>query len=303
MKNKEPIISKYIEQEYPQLENHILEGDAKFSFSIPSNIILNTNMTQRRITLFAYLFMHAGLNNHMVFSLNHFLEWAGLGKDSHEKGNNEKVKIDLRELCQLKYIRHLDTVQANKKNCFEIIVDKQALNEVNRCGRFGIVYWDEVLTIMQYKNENTKDRYFNAHTILLVFAYLRQQIRRRTNILKPEERTDIGAQDRKIRLPEAYNGTYKNMAKDLGISKTSFSKAVEALIQMQLIVVAEPWRLKKDDGSFWTPDMIFVNTYKRDNGFYLTGGAEYYQEEIKNKEKMMQAKYYERYSVKNILVA
>ena len=62
---------------------------------------------------------------------------------------------------------------------------------------YAVIYLDELEKIMSYQKKNLKDGTLNNTTMLLVFAYLRNKIRRRPNELNPEERTSDGIKQRR----------------------------------------------------------------------------------------------------------
>ena len=68
-----------------------------------------------------------------------------------------------------------------------------------------------------------------------------------------------------------------------------------------LIAVAEAFRIKGNDGHFRTIPMLFSNTYKRDQKHLLISGSEYFLDELKRKEKLMQKKRSTPYEIKTIL--
>lgn len=157
--------------------------------------------------------------------------------------------------------------------------------------RFAIVYLDEILAIMSYRNDKTKDRYLNNLSVLLVFAYLRRCIPRRKNELKPEERYEDRCADRRKRIPEAYNGKYKDIAAALGLGEHTVSKAVSVLQKHKLIVVGTPYRVRATDGEFRTPDFIFANYQKRDGDKLLAQGLDYAKTEIALKAELMHSRF------------
>ena len=85
---------------------------------------------------------------------------------------------------------------------------------------YAVIYLDELEKIMSYKKENTKGNTINNTAILLVFAYLRNKIRRRPNELMPEERTSAAIRKRKEKL-----GISENQIRDAANIKT---KSIES---------------------------------------------------------------------------
>lgn len=278
------------EKEFEPIET--LEGDAAVYFNVPLSLIEDTEMHSIRLSVFTYLSAYRGLNNRICFSIPLFLEWAGYKSDAHAGGINDKVIDTLDRLNDVGYIVYCGNgpiTRITRSSCFEIIFNRELVYNQSWSESFAILYWDEVQKIMQYKNENKQDRYLNANTILLVFAFLRQAIFRLPNKLKPEERSPEGISNRRKRCIEAYNGNYKDIGAALGLSERTVSLAVKVLVQLRLIVIAEPYHTQNEDGEFRTPDIIFANAYKRDGKELLTRGDEYALGEIKRKEEYLRS--------------
>jgi len=271
------------EKEFESIET--LEGDSAVYFNVPLSLIENTEMHSIRVSVFAYLSTYRGLNNRVCFSIPLFLEWAGYKSDAHAGGINDKVIDTLDWLNVLGYISYYGNNPITRSSCIEIEFNRDLVYNLSWSESFAILYWDEVQKIMRYKNENKQDRYLNANTVLLVFAFLRQAIFRLPNKLKPEERSPEGIENRRKRCIEAYNGNYKDIGTVLGLSERTVSLAVKVLVQLKLIVIADPYHIQDEEGEFRTPDIIFVNAYKRDGKELLTNGEEYALGEIKRKEQ------------------
>ena len=160
---------------------------------------------------------------------------------------------------------------------------------------FAVVYLDEIQKIMDYKN--LQGNSVNNITILLVFAYLRNKIKRRPNELKPEERSCEGIKKRKEKIPDAYDSNIVNIAKELRIHKQTLSKVIDILEQeLGLIVTDRAYRIKTDDKEFKTLPTIFANAYKREDKYLLADGEEYSRSEIELKAENMK-RYYQDYKI------
>lgn len=271
-----------------------LDDGKKNFFRVPDSILLNTEMGKVRVALYLYLYIHKGYNNIVNFSVPLFLNWAGYKSDSHKGGINDKVLFALDFISDAGYLYFMSDKRLSRNSCAELYFDSKKVSEVcNGEERFAIVYLDEILDVMNYRNSKKQDRYLNNLSVLLVFAYLRRCIPRRINQLKPEERYEERCEDRRNRIPEAYNGKYKDIATNLDLGEHTVSQAISILQERKLIVVGTPYRIKTIDGEFRTPDFIFANYQKRDNGKLLIQGLEYAKTEINLKAKQMHD-YYER---------
>lgn len=157
---------------------------------------------------------------------------------------------------------------------------------------YAVIYLDELKKIMSYKKENLKDSTFNNTTILLVFSYLRNKIRRRPNELFPEERTSDGIKKRKEKFPDAYGSNFLEIANELNISSKTLSKIIDVLEQeLGLIVTDRAYRIKNEDNEFRTLPTIFANAYKREDKYLLDTGDNYSRIEIEQKAENMRQHY------------
>lgn len=256
-------------------------------------------MLNIRVSLFVYLSQRKGLDDIVYFSVPLFLNWIGYKSDSHKGAINDKVLETLTWLEDLEYITFLEDKSVNKTSFFKIYFNTQIVHEECFTNRFAIVYLDEIERIMGFKNNNKKDNYLNCNNVLLVFAFLRRSIFRTPNKLKPEERYEDRIADRKERLVEAFNESYKNIAEALGLTERTVSKAVQVLAQLKLIVVAEAYHIKGITSDYVTPDHIFANYEKREGNLLLASGNNYAFDEIKRKEKLIR-KYIPDYRIRAI---
>lgn len=284
-------------KEYQAIEP--LAGDSAIYFNVPESIIKNKTMLSIRLSVFAYLSVHRGLNNRLCFSVPLFLEWAGYKSDAHIGGINDKVIKTLNDLCELGYIVYTNGNPPKRNSFTEIEFDRELVYLLGYEEGFAILYWDEVQKIMQYTNPNLYDRYLNRNTVLLVFAFLRQAIFRTPNELKPEERSPEGIAARRKRCIEAYNGQYRNIGEILGLSEQTVSLSVKILEQLGLIATAEAYHIKNENGEYRTPDIIFANQYKREKKELLATGESYFLDEIKRKEQSLRS-YFPQYHIRKI---
>ncbi|MBQ8814043.1 MAG: winged helix-turn-helix transcriptional regulator [Lachnospiraceae bacterium] len=269
--------------EYDSITN--LKGTAAHFFTVPKSVIENTELDYRRVALFVYLRSYKGLNERVCFSVPLFLQWANLKNDTHSGGVNDKIIDTLDCLNDLGYVTYLGDKPKNKTFCMDVQFNTQQVFDECSSDRFAIVYLDEIEKIMTYRNMNIKDTHFNCNAVLLVFVFLRMMINRRPNQLKPEEQSIDKIEERKQRLPEAYNDTYKDIAEILGLSERTVSKSVEVLEELGLIMMQQAYHIKIADGEYRTADMIFANMQKRDRGELLASGKEYAYAEIVQKAK------------------
>ena len=274
--------------EYPTVTP--LTGSAAKFIKIPMSLIIDDEIDARRVAIFSYLRCRCGIDGVVGFSIPSMITWCGSklrkGKD---RTNNKFIDVidDLNDRGYLTYL-----IEPSKSPYIECEFDLEKYNEETK--RFALVYLDEIHKILKYKKENSKDTRLTNTTILLVFAYLRGNIYRRPNELKYGEINIDGKNNhtydvnyRRCKNPEAYNDTFKNISKVLGISEPTLIKAVDILEDLGLIVTDTLYRLKNAKGEHRTPHTIFANAYKREMENLLVTGEAYSRAETEAKVEKM----------------
>lgn len=260
-------------------------------FAIPASIITDTNMTEKRATVFSFFSIYRGLNSSLFFSVNNIVKWTGKQPNRHSNGINNKIIQVIKCLNDGGYLTLYE--ELNNSSSIEATINLSKISQECDDDRFAIIYLDELKQIMDYQNTNTKDAFFNNDVILLIFAYLRMKIYRRRNKLFPEEininnqnnhQFDIDA--RRLRSPDAYDCYYYEIAEELGLTSRTVSKSVDVLNELGLIY-SEPLPRIKYENKWRTDHTIFCNTYKREGNYLLTSGNKYYLTEIENKKRKL----------------
>ena len=258
-------------------------------FAIPSSIILNTDINEKRATIFSYFSTRRGIGCELSFSVNNIAKWSGKKPDRHSNGVNAKIMQIIEHLNDTGYLTFFD--ELDHSSCMDAFFNLSKVSQECDRYRFAIIYLDELKQILNYKNLNPKDSFANNDVVLLVFAYLRMKIYRRKNMLFPEEinidnknnhKHDI--ETRRLRSPDAYDCFYTDISNELSISARSVAKAVEVLSELGLIYYEALPRVQRD-GKWRTDHTIFCNAYKREGSFLLANGNEYYLTEVENKKK------------------
>lgn len=264
------------------------ESQSKYIY-IPLSVIIDTELDTRRVGIFSYLRIHCGLNNVIGFTIPDTIEWCGGKSDRRVNGTNDKVLSTLDTLVNMGYLTYL----TEKSRSSYIKCEFNMAHYYEECSNgYAVIYLDELKKIMSYKKENLKDSTFNNTTILLVFSYLRNKIRRRPNELSPEERTSDGIKKRKEKLPDAYESNFLEIANELNISSKTLSKIIDVLEQeLGLIVTDRAYRIKNEDNEFRTLPTIFANAYKREDKYLLDTGDNYSRIEIEQKAENMKQHY------------
>lgn len=261
---------------------------------VPLSVITDTEMDTRRVGVFSYLRIHYGLNNIVGFTIPDIVEWCGGKPDRRANGTNDKVLSTIDILNDRGYLTYL--TEKSKSSYMKCKFDTDYYGAECSTG-YAAIYLDELDKIMAYQKENSKDGTINNTLILLVFAYLRNKIRRRPNELKPEERTSDGIKSRKERLPDAYDGNISDIADELGIHRQTLAKIIDILEhELNLIVTDRAYKIKNKDNEFRTLPTIFANAYKREDKYQLIVGDNYSRTEIELKANNMK-QYYQNYKI------
>lgn len=269
------------------------ELESKYIY-VPMSVIADTKMDIRRVAAFSYLRIHCGLNNVINFTIPDIVEWCGGRPDRTTNGSNSKTLSVLDSFKDKGYLTYL--TEQSRSSYMKCRFDIAKYYEECSNG-YAVIYLDELEKIMSYKKENLKDSSLNNTAILLVFAYLKNKIRRRPNELAPEERTSDGIKKRRERLPDAYGGNINDMANELNISSKTLSKIIDILeLELKLIVTDRAYRVKNENDEFRTLPTIFANAYKREDKYLLDTGDNYSRTEIELKAEYMK-KYYQGYRI------
>lgn len=260
-------------------------------FAIPASIILDVDMTEKRTSVFSFFSIYRGLNSSLFFSINSIVKWMGKQPNRNANGINNKIIKVVNNLRDEGYLTLSE--ELNNSSCIEAVYNLSKISDECDCDRFALIYLDELKQIINYHNPNPKDSFLNSDVVLLVFAYLRMKIFRRRNKLFPEEinvngknnhQYDIGA--RKLRSPDAYDCYYFEIAKELGLTARTVSKAVVVLGELGLIYSESLPRVKYEN-KWRTDHTIFCNMYKREGNHLLASGESYYLSEVENKKKKL----------------
>jgi hypothetical protein len=261
---------------------------------IPLSVITDAELDIKRVSIFSYLRVHCGLNNIIGFTVSDIVEWYGGKPDRRINGTNDKVLSTIDTLSDRGYLTYL----TEKSRSLYTKCEFNLPYYYEACSNgYAVIYLDELDKIMNYEKENSKDNALNNTTILLVYAYLKNKIRRRPNELKPEERTSDGIRKRKERLPDAYGSNVVDMANELNISPKTLSRVIEVLEdELKLIVTDKAYRVKNEKGEFRTLPTIFANAYKREDKYLLVTGEDYARIEIELKAENMR-RHYQDYKI------
>ena len=269
---------------YEHIDTSPLDGSSRFCFQIPESVIFDTGSNDKRVTAFSYFAVRRGLDRKVRYCVNDIVRSTGRKPNGNPNGINEKFSSAISVLCEQGYIE-LDCEPSNSAVTVATF-NVDGISDLCRYEgeRFANVYVDEFETITLYDGLNSNNRYVNVDVLMLVFAYLRMSICRRSNRLYDEEPGDCRddrISKRKLKYPETHYAYYKDIAERLGLTVKSVSDAVSVLVELGLIYAVAMPRANVN-GKWCTSYTVFSNTYKRECGKLLAKGREYYMEEIEN---------------------
>lgn len=280
-----------------EYQNTMVELDcySRNYYSIPSSVIFDPDgvMNEKRISVFSFFSMFKAANDNLFFSVNSIVKWLGRKPNKHKNAINDKIHQNMDGLI---YYGHLSMIDdcGNDSYCSQALVNMKSIRQECDIERFAIIYFDEYEKIMSYKFSNNKDVYLSNDSVLLVFAYLRSKIAKRRNELLPEEinldnKNDLvyDIQKRKLKSPDVYNCFLMDIARELKLSDRVVSLSVSVLNELGLIYSVEMPRTRQDDSKWKTNHTLFCNAYKREGGYLLDSGEQYYLTEIENKKKKL----------------
>lgn len=278
--------SKDYKYKYEYTKTLLTDLESKYIY-VPLSVIVDNELDIKRVGVLSYLRIHCGLNDVVGFTISDMVEWCNMKPNKREGKTNDKFLSIINDLSSRGYLTYL--TEQNKSSYMKCKFDMEYY--YNKCSNgYAVIYLDELEKLMNYKN--LQGNSISNTTMLLVFAYLRNKIRRRPNELKPEERTLDGIKQRKERFPDAFDGNISDIAKELGIHKQTFSKVIDVLEQeLGLIVTDRAYRIKTENSEFRTLPTIFANAYKREDKYLLASGEEYSRAEIELKAQNMKQLY------------
>lgn len=276
---------------YEYTKTLLTDLESKYIY-IPLSVIVDKELDVKRIGVFSYLRIHCGLNDVVGFTVPDIVEWCGMKPNKREGKTNDKFLSVIDELNNRGYLTYL--TEKSKSSYMKCKLNMEYYYDKCSDG-YAVIYLDELQKIMNYKN--LQGNSISNTTLLLVFAYFRNKIKRRPNELKPEERTPNGVKKRKERIPDAFDGNISDITKELGIHKQTLSKTIDILEQeLGLIVTDRAYRIKTKESEFRTLPTIFANAYKREDKYLLITGEEYSRTEIKLKAENMK-RHYQDYKI------
>lgn len=231
--------------------------------TIPRDIIYDKDLGDKRVIIYSYLCCRRALDDTVAFSIPELVKWTGLLPNYHKGKINEKYLDLLELLSHYGYFESCPDFQklktiGNSNEYHKIQLNIEKFDTPNN--GFGIIYFDELQKIINFKEElkntlDTNGEKINIDTsrlssayILLLLAYIRVNIRKNTD------------------QPQCCYRLYKAISEDIGLSERYIARIVEVLDVMNIIKFAEckRERYKDKDGKygFLTTPKVFAD-YRR----------------------------------------
>lgn len=222
---------------------------------IPREIIYGTTIGEKRASCYAYFFTHMTDNNTVLFSYDYLIRWCGFTPD---RKKNRKTGLSMKDkfsqvitwLCENQYISNFNERSFWGNNLQYCLINRDKFGDNKQ---FSIIY-DFEINLLQHYDSNYRP--LTKSTILLVLAYIRVNMWRRTTQLTVE----LDAAKKK--KPEIVSRQYRKIAEDIGISERLVSRAISVLNDMGIIVARTLPRFQDESGKWHTEDTIFANKYR-----------------------------------------
>lgn len=191
---------------------------------IPREIIYNTSLSDKRVVIFSYLCARRSLDDTVAFSTTELCHWSNLKPNYRDGKINQKYYETLLLLSKNGYFLEypdFNNYLTEKSNSEKFRKIKLNINKFDVPDNFGIIYFDELLKIINFKNELENisidvSRMSSAY-LLLVLSYIRVNMNR-----DPSK-------------PLCCYRHYKTIHEDIGLSEKYISRCVDILAAMNII--------------------------------------------------------------------
>lgn len=224
---------------------------------IPREIIYDKDIGDKRAIIFSYLCSRRALDDTVAFSISELCHWSHLKPNYHDGKINQKYLEVLELLSHYGYFEScpdFEKLAKEKKNSTDYYNIKIYTEKFDIPDNFGIIYFDELEKILNFKEE-LKDVKINndeidltrmsSAYILLLLSYLRVNMNRNTD------------------KPLCCYRLYQKITEDIGLSERYISRIVEMLDVMNIVKSQEGKRLryKKQDEKygFLTTPKVFAD--------------------------------------------
>lgn len=227
---------------------------------IPRQIIYNKDIGDKRVIVFSYLCSRRALDDTVAFSITELCHWSHLKPNYHNGKINHKYLEALELLSHYGYFADypdFNRLAQEKNNSTTYYNIKINIEKFDTPDNFGIIYFDELERVLDYKEElnstNIDLARMSSAYILLLLSYIRVNMNR-----NPEN-------------PLCCYRLYQKISEDTGLSERYISRIVEILDVMNIIKFQEGKRIRYkkqgDNYGFLTTPKVFADyiRYKKDD--------------------------------------
>ena len=200
---------------------------------IPREIIYNKDIGDKRVIIFAYLCSRRALDDTVAFSISELCHWSHLKPNYHDGKINHKYLKVLELLSHYGYFDcypDFEKLAKEKKNTTDYYNIKHNTEKFDIPDNFGIIYFDELEKILNFKEElkgiDIDLARMSSAYILLLISYLRVNMNRNPN------------------KPLCCYRLYQKITEDIGLSERYISRIVEILDVMNIIKHREGKRIR-----------------------------------------------------------
>lgn len=224
---------------------------------IPREIIYDKNIGDKRVIIFSYLCSRRALDDTVAFSISELCHWSHLKPNYHDGKINHKYLEVLELLSHYEYFDYFpdfEKLAKEKKNSTDYYNIKINTEKFDMPDNFGIIYFDELEKILNFKEELDGIKVNDAEIdlirmssayILLLLSYLRVNMNRNPN------------------KPLCCYRLYQKITEDIGLSERYISRIVEILDVMNIIKFQEGKRIRykkqEDKYGFITTPKVFAD--------------------------------------------
>lgn len=261
-----------------------LDGSSFDFITIPDKIIFDdSDLINTEIILYTYLQLNRTISGSVLFSGYDFAEWLGVVPSKRKGEILDRTHLSFE---RLKVIGVIDSFVLHKKFGRNGFYNVRLNKDTNSDCRYTILYLDEIEKIMSREtNRIGRTGYFGMAIRLL--AYFRLNIFVRSNEFNIDNADkDSEIDKRRMDNPEAFYKHIKYIALDLNLHRDTIQKFIDILVDLQLIVKRTPYKFRCEN-NWYCPECLFANAYKRQNGYLIASGEEYYNPEFDAAEKRL----------------
>lgn len=200
---------------------------------IPREIIYDKDLSSKRVIIFSYLCARRSLDDTVAFSTTELCHWSKLKPNYRDGKINQKYYEVLLLLSYYGYFIECPDFEKSLKEKTNSVKYQQLKLNIEKFDvpdKFGIIYFDELDTILNFKEElNDKEidtaRISSAY-ILLVLSYIRVNMNRMNS------------------KPLCCYRYFKTISEDIGLSERYIGRIVDILEELK-IIKCQPMKREK----------------------------------------------------------